>query len=238
MMRSRLFGTAVLCGCFLALPATAADKNNNGDAKKGADGGAMAPGDYTGTLVSVPGSDGSFTVNVETDHFKPNPNEAREATREQEHLSRLQSELAGARNPSEYNRRLQQLANELQKIQVQALKPDGKVVKEHKEVDFQTADGVKVRTKDPPAKFDDKGNPVKYTKEELQELKGKDSSLPGYEAAPDALQTGDTVKVTLARPKSTKKDDDKKDDADMKKSNEVTVIVILAEDEGGGKKKK
>jgi len=230
-----------LCGCLLALPATAADKNNNGDAKKGADGGAMAPGDYTGKLVSVPGSDGSFTVNVETDHFKPNAKEAEQANRDQQQIIRLQTDLANARNPREYNQRLQQLANELQKIQVQALKPNGKVVKERKEVDFQTADGVKVRTKDPPAKFDDKGNPVEFTKAELKELKGKDADLPGYEAAPDSLKTGDTVKVTLARPKPAKKDADKSDDADMKKANEVTVIVILAEDDGndnGGKKKK
>ena len=200
----------------------------------------MAPGDYTGKLVSVPSSDGSFTVNVETDHFKPNPKEAREANRDQQQLVRLQTDLANARNPREYNQRLQRLSNELQRIQVQALKPNGKVVKEHKEVDFQTAADVKVRTKEPPAKFDDKGNPVEYTKAELKELKGKDADLPGYEAAPDALAVGDTVKVTLARPKPAKKDADN-NDADVKKANEVTVILIVAEDDGndgGGKKKK
>lgn len=237
-MRSRLYGTAVLCGCLLALPATAADKNNNADAKKGVDGGALAPGYYTGKLVSVPGSDGAFTVNVETDHFQPNPNAAKQANQEQQQIVRLQTDLANARNPKEYNQRLQRLANELEKVQADALKPNGKLVKEYKEVDFRAADAVKVRVVDPPAKFDDKGNPVVYTKAELKELKGKDADLPGYEAAPDALKTGDTVKVTLSPPQPAKKDADKKG-ADVKKGNEATVILILAEGDGGkdGKKK-
>ena len=126
----------------------------------------------------------------------------------------------------------------MEKVQADALKPNGKLVKEYKEVDFRAADAVKVRVVDPPAKFDDKGNPVVYTKAELKELKGKDVDLPGYEAAPDALKTGDTVKVTLSPPQAAKKDADKKD-ADVKKGNEATVILILAEGDGGkdGKKK-
>ena len=99
------YGAAVLCGCLLGLPATAADKNNNADAKKGVDGGALAPGYYTGKLVSVPGSDGAFTVNVETDHFQPNPNAAKQASQEQQQIIRLQTDLANARNPKEYNQR-------------------------------------------------------------------------------------------------------------------------------------
>ena len=239
MMRSRCYGIALFCGCLFVLAATAADKNKNGDAKKGADGGAMVPGDYTGKLVSAPGSDGSFTVNVETDHFKQNPKEAQQVERDQQQLVRLQMDLANARNPREYNQRLQRLANELQKIKADALKPNGKLVKEYKEVDFHAAADVKVRTMEPPAKFDDKGNPVEYTKAQLKELKGKDAELPGYEAAPDALKVGDTVKVTLARPKPAKKDD--ANDGDVKKANEATVILIVSEDDGndgGGKKKK
>ena len=139
-------------------------------------------------------------MNVETDHFQPNPNAAKQANQEQQQIVRLQTDLANARNPKEYNQRLQRLANELEKVQADALKPNGKLVKEYKEVDFRAADAVKVRVVDPPAKFDDKGNPVVYTKAELKELKGKDADLPGYEAAPDALKTGDTVKVTLSPP--------------------------------------
>ena len=231
-MRRLCFGTAVLCGCLSVLPAAAADNN----VKKDADGGTMAPGDYTGKLVSVPGSDGMFTVNVESDHFKPNPNENRQATRDQQQVARLQTDLANARNPKEYAQRLQRLANDLQRIQADSLKPNGKVVKEYKEVDFHAADGVKVRTLNPPTKFDDKGNPKVYTKEELKELKGKDADLPGYEAKAEDLKVNDTVKVTLARPKPAKKDDDAKD-ADVKKGNEATVIVVVSEDQGGGKKK-
>src|SRR5205085_1910911 len=116
-----------------------------------------------------------------------------------------------------------------------------KVVKEHKDVDFRAADGVKVRTQNPPPRLDDKGNPKPYTKDELAALKGKDKDLPGYEAASDALKTGEQVKVTLATPKAEKKDADKDKDKDSdaqpKKGNEVAVILILADDAGDKGKK-
>ena len=51
-MRCRRLGTALLCGCLLALPAVAADKSNKGDAKD-VDGGTLSPGDYSGKLVSA-----------------------------------------------------------------------------------------------------------------------------------------------------------------------------------------
>ena len=66
-MRSRDLGAAVLCGCILALAAPAADPAKN------ADGGTMPPGDYTGTLVVLPGTDGAFTLAVESEHAGANP---------------------------------------------------------------------------------------------------------------------------------------------------------------------
>ena len=244
-MQSRSLGTALLCGCLLAFPALAADKP---DASKDADGGKMTPGDYTGKLTTAPGSDGTFTVNVESDHFKPDPKEAQQVARDEQKLAQLQTDLANARNAKEYNQRLQRLNDELARLQALALKPGGKVVKEYKEVDFTAGADVKVRALNLPTKFDDKGNPVEYTKKELKELKGKDTDLPGYESTLDALKVGDTVRVTLVHPKPAKKDADadktkdadKTDDKDAEaaKPNVVTVIVILAEDDGDNAKKK
>jgi hypothetical protein len=231
-----------VCGCLAALPALAADPPKN------ADGGTFAPGDYTGKLVSTPGTDGAFTIAVETDRLAPKPGAAQaenrdvqQLLRDQEHIDKLQAELARSRNLREYERRLAALNEAMARMQADGLRDklkasgDVKVVKEQKDVDFHAADGVKVRTLNPPVQFDDKGNPKKYTKEELDAFKGKDKDLPGYEATADSLKVGDMVKVTLAPPKFDKnadKDSDAKKDT-AKPGNQVTVIVILSEDAGG-----
>jgi len=66
-----------------------------------------------------------------------------------------------------------------------------------------TIDDVKVRTKNPPVAYDDKGNKKKYTPKELKELKG-DSKLPGYTAGFEDLKTNQIVEITLVRKKSDK----------------------------------
>jgi hypothetical protein len=116
-----------------------------------------------------------------------------------------------------------------------------------------------------PEQFDEKGNIKKYTKEELKQLKGKDTNLPGYESSFEALRPGQLVQVTLATHKAKKPaaspgdakdkpaadkaaDKDKaaeKDkpaadkDKDSEKHKQVRLIVILKEDAGpvpGGKR--
>ncbi len=70
-------------------------------------------------------------------------------------------------------------------------------------VKVMTLDDVKVRTKNPPVAYDDKGNKKKYTAKELKELKG-DSKLPGYSAGFEDLKTNQYVQVSLVRKKSDK----------------------------------
>jgi hypothetical protein len=65
----------------------------------------------------------------------------------------------------------------------------------------------KVRTYDLPPNYDEKGNPKKYTKEELQKLKGDDPAekkLPGYKADFPDLKVGDYVEVSVSVFKPTK----------------------------------
>jgi hypothetical protein len=256
-MRTQGAAIALLCGCILGLPALAADKPapKNADAAKDVDGDKLPAGQFTGKLSNVPGSDGSFTVNVEIERAEVGPNALRNETRQgqqilrdQQQIERLQMDIARARNANEYRQRVMQLAEVTQKIQLngvkQQLKANGdvKIVTDHKEIDFHVADDVKVRVLNAPTKFDDKGNPKEYTKAELKEMKGKDADLPGYESTLDSLKQGERIQVTLAQAKPAKKDgdkDDKKTDPEMKKGNEVTRILILSEEtEGGGKKKK
>jgi len=70
------------------------------------------------------------------------------------------------------------------------------------DVKVMTADDVKVRTKNPPVAYDDKGNKKKYTAKELKELKGNDPKLPGYSAEFNDLKQNQVVEVSLVRKKS------------------------------------
>jgi len=51
--------------------------------------------------------------------------------------------------------------------------------------------------------YDDMGNPKTYTKAQLAELKGKDTTKPGYTAKLEDLQPGQEVVVYLTKPKKT-----------------------------------
>src|SRR5437867_1041864 len=79
--------------------------------------------------------------------------------------------------------------------------------------DFQSVDDVKVRWKNLPPLFDDKGNPRKPSDKERAELKGPDKKLPGYQADFADLRKDMTVEVQFpkanAKPDKGKKDKDK-----------------------------
>jgi multidrug efflux pump subunit AcrA (membrane-fusion protein) len=110
--------------------------------------------------------------------------------------------------------------------------PSGfKIVKSITPIEFEAAETVKVRTMVLDEEFDEKGNPKKFTKAELAELKGKDKNLPGYESAIEKLQTGQVLRVTLATPakKPVKKDDDKDVEPETGKNSKVKLIVVLKE---------
>ncbi len=159
-MRSRRLATALVCGCFLALPVFAANKNSS-NTPKDVDGDNLPPGEFTGSLISTPGTDGLFTVKVEFDRVVLRPGagqsenrEVQQLVREQHRIDRTESELARARNPSEVRRLAQQLNGEMQRMQAHALKAqlqegaDYTIKKDYKNIDFHTADNVKVRTMD------------------------------------------------------------------------------------------
>ena len=89
-------------------------------------------------------------------------------------------------------------------------------------------DDVQVRLAQPPAQFDDKGKPKKYTKKELDELRGSDKKLPGYTASLEDLKPGQMVKVMLVRKAGTPKVS-KKDDIPPEYKPQVNLIVIMRE---------
>jgi hypothetical protein len=84
----------------------------------------------------------------------------------------------------------------------------------YKEFDMEALDKVVIRRLQPPAEYDDKGKLKTYSKDELARLRGKDKSLPGYEASFLDLHNGQLVKIYFSRAKAAKKD--KADDKNAK----------------------
>ncbi|MGH7170150.1 MAG: hypothetical protein ACRELF_01360 [Gemmataceae bacterium] len=95
-------------------------------------------------------------------------------------------------------------------------------------VDWHSIDDVKVRMVQPPPAFDDKGNPKRYTRKELRELKG-DPKLPGYPAEFSDLKPGQYVQVTLVRKRGVRR---RPKDAAVDPTDEyyphMSLIVIAA----------
>jgi hypothetical protein len=187
-MRRLLPLTSLLLVFALVSALRAADEPKNDPSKS-----LRSAGEITGKLTQIDSTGKGLRVQIQVQ--VPNPQAAY-------NLQQAQIRLARARNPQErFNaqRDIQQQQANLYRTQ-------------NKDLDFQMADDVKVRMKNPPVAFDEKGNPKKYTAKELKELKGDDKG-PGYPAEIDALKPGQFVTVTVkvkkdaGRPKPMKDDD-------------------------------
>ncbi len=99
-----------------------------------------------------------------------------------------------------------------------------------KQVEWQSTDDVKVRFDERALspKFDDKGRVKRYTRKDLNELKGEDKKTPGYPAEFSDLKQGQIIQVTLVRKKGSPK---RVKGADPDPSGEylphMSLIVIL-----------
>ncbi len=216
----------------------------------------LAPGVFTGTIVSTPNTDRLFTLNVTYQKLQLRPGQNLGRTnanlqRQYNHIIQLQNQLMNPgrhRNPVAL---MQQLQNAMVNFEVQMARAEAnlfQVVSATQKVEFQAEENVKVRIKDLPEDFDDKGNIKKYTREELAELKGKDKNLPGYESSIDALKVGQVVQVTLGAhkkprqgaPSSASKNKDADSDKDSEKEvtnqhkMQVKMIVILKDGPSSG----
>jgi hypothetical protein len=109
---------------------------------------------------------------------------------------------------------------------------------ETKKVDIQvtTVEDLKVRLARPPVQFDEKGKVKKYTKKELDDLKGPDTKLPGYMAEFSDLHADQIVEVYLKKKDASKgakptgkKDKDADTDLLAHVLPEVSMVVILVD---------
>jgi hypothetical protein len=97
----------------------------------------------------------------------------------------------------------------------------------HVNFEFQVVESVKVRQRHLPQKFDDKGKPTKYTAQELKELKGPNSKLPGYTAELGDLKPGQLLTIELHQkklPKSAPKVSDSLSDIEKKLKPKWTFV--------------
>lgn len=86
------------------------------------------------------------------------------------------------------------------------------VVDHRTDYQLTLASDAKVRVMKAPTKYDDKGNPQRYSSEELKQLKGDtpdEQRLAGYKSDLDNLHEGDVVQVTVATPKPDRADKEK-----------------------------
>ena len=137
----------------------------------------------------------NFTVEVQIP--VPNPDGQRNLFNAQQNWQRRQFDISRNRNRAQAAQQMQQLqfdiAREMPKLQA------GLVKMEPKDVKLQAAENMRVRTVNLPLDYDEKGNVKKYTKKELEELRGPEKNLPGYKAEFEALRAGQYVQVFLAK---------------------------------------
>ena len=238
-MVRRCVGAALLLAFATAwaLPVGGADKKDDKNPADVVDADKLPPGQFTGKLKTVPGSDGALVVTVEYQHLElKNPNQLprnpnkqmQNLLRDQQHIAQLQQQVANASTARQQTKAMQQLQqamnqaqNHLALAQLTPQQSPFNVKTDHKDITFHAAEEVKVRFNSPPTAFDDKGNPKKYTADELKELKGTgdDAKLVGYAGTVEKLTVGMPVRVTtiLNKPKKEeKKPEEKKADDDKK----------------------
>jgi hypothetical protein len=166
-------------------------------------------GEVTGKLIRWESNGHEFTVQVEYSYSVPNAGVART-------LADLQVKLLQAKSVQEAVSLRQQIADNSRKLY--------DLKKDHFDVEFVAAEDMKYRMATPPTVFDDKGQPRKMTKKELEELKGPNPKLPGYTAELSDVKSNQIVTVYRAKKAA------KKDDKFLKgEKPEATMILILGD---------
>jgi hypothetical protein len=102
------------------------------------------------------------------------------------------------------------------------------------QIDVFADDDVKVRLAQPPLAYDAKGNPKKYTAQELRALRGPGNQW-GYPGDFDSLKNDQVVRVVLMRPKDAAKPSpkDKKTPKDAPSEPRIIATTIYVLQDSG-----
>ena len=251
-MRSGHYWVGALLAIILATPAARADdKKTDSDPptktdkdKKQAADKLVAAGSMTGKVTDWDKDERVITLDVKLQIPDGIDEGAAEAIgNKQAELIRLQATPIDARNANSVRDRLKQVAN----IQKDIAQNQAKLYK-FKEVNqkfvVNIAENATVRTLELPPVFDEKGNVIRRTAQEMKELRG-DTRLPGYKGELGDLKADQMVRIVIVHNKSTKidppsrsdKKSDKPDAPDEKppikldKSYHATMVVIGTSDD-------
>jgi hypothetical protein len=253
-MKRRLLGLCLLLSLAIALPSMLEAQAPKPATKAPTDSDKLQAGEFSGSLKSTPGSDRTFILKIDQRTLQPtgrgvNPGrvnrDVQRILNAQNQILQAQNRVATARTPQQRNSAMQHLQRAQVSLQqatvalnvaaaggvgVGGAPPGYRWVVTSSEIEFQAMEEAKIRTLVLPENYDEKGNIKKYTKQELDELKGKDKNLPGYESEMEKLETGMKVKVVLAprkkskpadKPAAAEKADDKDKDAEKGKNKDL-----------------
>lgn len=172
-----------------------------------------------GKITKLKDSNRTFTLELKGGQRDPQ----RVAANDYHYAARM-LEISQERNPQSRQRQVVELQFDMQR------RRNDEIVTRTQHVDFTAEENVKVRVKDPPPEYDDKGNLKKPTKADLKKLKGPDATLPGYTAEFENVHVGQYVQVYLPKPKAAK-NAAKRDDPDLEPMGPRAVMIyIVGED--------
>ena len=214
-------------GCVLllasALAAHAADADKDAVKAKGpkeAKEKLIAAGLLAGRVTALDGDERTLALQVTLRYLAAND----DAVAEQADLRQQLADALAIEDPDERLQRVREVQAALLANQANLLR----VEETEQEVALQAAADVRVRLAKLLPAFDDKGNPRKYTPQELKDLKGPDN-LPGYTADFADLKEGQIVRVSLARKKMSAKEIQEAVRSGEEIKPLVTLVLILAQ---------
>lgn len=154
----------------------------------------LPAGTLQGKITKYDADKLTMTVEVTFYYQKPNPGEYQgmidAQNRYYQALSKRPADFNGARQAiNDYNTHQAKLYSMEKKMQ---------------NLDLQIMDDAKIRVAVPAVAFDDDGKQKKYTRKELDEMKGPDKKLPGYTADIGQIATGVQVQLSLVKKKDAK----------------------------------
>ncbi len=230
--------------------------------------------ELTGKLVSI--DNVIVTIRAEYPHWEANPkykqptvtnpkaagynavaNQQAQMWRTYNDIMRQQQQAVMAKTPQEYQRAMQRVAQDMNRLQQEVIRMNQQLAKgggtiktdpnnqpfitvtATKDFDLELTEKVVYRKLILPFEYDDTGNPKTYTDKEKADLRGDDKTKPGYMAKVEEFLPGQEIKLTLAAPKKKEKDKDadkeKDKDKDTKAPEEVarpTVSMVVMTKEG------
>ncbi|MBX9681311.1 MAG: hypothetical protein K2X38_21350 [Gemmataceae bacterium] len=165
----------------------------------------------------------AFTIEI----LAPDP--LKMAQNQQWQMQRMFQIQQGRNNPAQYFNDLRNFQMEMMQRQAQAVS--------WKEIRLQASDATKFRIMQPATEYDEKGNLKKWSKKDLDALRGN-TDMPGYPAEFDALRQGQFLNVYLPplkaapktsgspMPKKKLDDDDPAMNAPPERQDTVLIVIV------------